>query len=127
MNEGWIKLHRKALDHWLYKENRPHTKREAWEDILLLCNHGNHKILVQGELIECKRGQSIMSLKSWANNFKWSIQKVRTFFNLLKNDNMIEVEGLRKTTRITVCKYDNYQNKQHTDNKEITHKQEYKE
>jgi len=36
---------------------------------------------------------------------------------------MIEVEGLQKTTRITICKYDDYQNKQHTDNTQTTHKQ----
>lgn len=36
---------------------------------------------------------------------------------------MIEVEGLQKTTRITICKYDDYQNKQHTDNTQITHEQ----
>jgi hypothetical protein len=128
MNQGWIKLHRKTLDHWLYTESRPHTKREAWEDMLLLCNHTDEKVLVNGELIDCKRGQSIMSLKTWAKTFKWTIQQVRTFFKLLKNDKMINTEGLRKTTRITICNYDYYQNNQQADNTEnntqITHKQQ---
>lgn len=120
MNSGWIKLYRKSMDHWLYNENRAHTKREAWEDILLLCNHDDNKSLLNGEIIECKRGQSVMSLKSWANTFKWSIQQVRTFFKLLENDSMINTEGLKYSTRITVCNYDTYQGNQQTDNRLIT-------
>jgi hypothetical protein len=121
---GWIKLYRKSLNHWLYNENRPHTRREAWEDMLLLCNHDNEKILIQGEIINCNRGQSVTSLKSWAKQFKWTIQKVRTFLKMLENDSMIEVEGLRKSTRITICNYEVYQNNQQADNKEITSKQQ---
>jgi hypothetical protein len=123
MTDGWIKLYRKSFDHWLYNESRPHTRREAWEDILLMCNHDDTKILIHGELIVCKRGQSVMSLKSWATHFKWTIQKVRTFFELLRLDSMIELEGLKKTTRITVCNYDVYQTSQHTDNTQITFEQ----
>ena len=118
--EGWIKLHRKALRHWLYNENRPHTRREAWEDMLLLCNHEDSKVLIQGELVDCKKGQSVMSLKSWAKQFKWSIQQLRTFLKLLENDSMITSEGLRKSTRITICNYDIYQDKQQANNKQIT-------
>jgi DNA replication protein DnaD len=120
MNDGWIKLYRQALDHWLYNEPRPNTRREAWEDLLLLCNHSDTKVLIHGELIDCKRGQSVMSLKSWAKQFKWSIQQVRTFFKLLEADSMIVVEGLKKTTRVTICKYDEYQNIQHTGNTQVT-------
>lgn len=64
-----------------------------------------------------------MSLKSWAKQFKWTIQQVRTFFKLLEKDLMITSEGMRKTTRITICNYESYQETQHTDNTQITHKQ----
>ncbi len=122
--EGWIKLHRKSLDHWLYNENRPHTKREAWEDILIMCNHEDNKFMINGELIHCNSGQSVMSLKSWSKQFKWSIQSTRTFFNILEKDKMIVVEGLKYSTRITVCNYDIYQKQQQTDNKLITNCQQ---
>ncbi len=115
---GWIKIYRKSLDHWLYTEPRPHTRREAWEDMLLMCNHSGKKQLINGELIECDRGQSIMSLKSWAKTFKWSVQQVRTFFSLLEKDGMINKEGLAKTTRITICNYERYQDNQQADNKQ---------
>lgn len=121
---GWVKLHRQSLDHWLYNESRPHTRREAWEDMLLLANHDDNKVMIQGELIECKSGQSVMSLKNWAKQFKWTIQQVRTFFALLQKDQMITTEGLRKTTRVTICNYVNYQKDQQTDNKQTTRKQQ---
>jgi len=113
--KGWILLHRKCLDHWLYNENRPKTRREAWEDMLLLANHSGTKIPIGNELIDCKRGQSIRSLESWAKHFKWTKSKVKRFFDLLVKDNMIETENLHKTTRITICKYDDYQNVRNRD------------
>ena len=36
MNQGWIKIHRKIKDHWLYSSNEPYTQREAWLDLLLV-------------------------------------------------------------------------------------------
>jgi hypothetical protein len=126
--EGWIKLYRSSLEHWLYIEKRPLTRREAWENMLMLVNHEDSKVLIHGNLVECKRGQSLQSLPTWADHFKWSVQKVRTFFKLLENDSMIVIEGLQKTTRLTICNYEKYQDtptdKQQTDNRQITDKQQ---
>lgn len=121
--EGWIKLHRKIAQHWIYK-NSDYVK--AWICILITVNYEDKKVLIHGELIECKRSQSLLSLLSWAKLFgkNWTIQKVRTFFELLKSDSMIITEGLPKTTRLTVCNYDDYQTEQQTDNTQITFKQQ---
>jgi hypothetical protein len=121
--EGWIKLHRKIAQHWIYK-NSDYVK--AWICILITVNYEDKKVLIHGELIECKRSQSLLSLLSWAKLFgkNWTIQKVRTFFELLKSDSMIHTEGLPKTTRLTVCNYDDYQTDQQTDNTQITFKQQ---
>lgn len=120
MENSWVKLHRESLKHWLYNENRPHTRREAWEDMLLLCNHSDEKVLIDGVLFDCKRGQSVKSMNSWANEFKWSIQQVKTFFRILRGEGMIETEGLRKSTRVTICNYEIYQDQQPADNLEKT-------
>jgi hypothetical protein len=118
--EGWIKLHRSCLDHWLYTEYRPLTRREAWETILFTVNYEPKKVIIKGQLYDCDRGQSILSLQSWAEKFVWSIQQVRTFFKLLENDNMIIVEGLQYSTRLTVCNYAIYQDLQQAANKPLT-------
>lgn len=120
---GWIKLHRTILKHWIWS-NPDYVK--AWLTILLTVNHEEAKSLIRGELIICGRGQSILSLQSWAELFgrKWSIQKVRTFFDLLKVDEMITTEGLRNTTRLTVCNYDSYQDEQQTENTQTTDREQ---
>jgi len=122
--EGWIKLHRSCRDHWLYTEYRPLTRREAWENILLSVNYEPKKTLIKGKVYECGVGQSLLSLESWAKEFVWSVQQVRTFFKLLEADGMIKTEGLQYTTRLTICNWDTYQgvvtSQKQADNKPLT-------
>jgi len=120
---GWIKIHRQIRNHWVFK-NANYFK--AWVAIILEVNHKPIKIVIEGELIECNRGQSANSLATWVKILgdDWTVQKIRTFFKLLEKDGMINTEGLRKTTRITVCNYDSYQGEQQGDNKETTNRQQ---
>jgi hypothetical protein len=122
--EGWIKLHRSFLEHWLCDEYRPLTKREAWETMLFTVNYEDKKSLIKGQLYTCERGQSLLSLQNWAEKFTWSIQNVRSFFKLLESDSMIILEGLQYTTRLTICNYDKYQDNQQTDNTPPTDEQQ---
>lgn len=123
LNEGWIKLHRKIINHWIWNDSK---YLKGWLTILINVNFEDSKVVIEKELIECNRGQSLYSLNSWCNIMGngWSIQKLRTFLKLLENDSMIKVEGLRKTTRITVIKYDDYQILQQTNNRQTTRKQQ---
>ena len=121
---GWIKVYRKIQDHWLYENKRPKTKLEAWIHILLTVNFKESKMLTRGVIYDCKRGQSLFSLQTWAKEFNWSVQSVRTFFNQLEKDEMIHTEGLQYTTRLTVCNYESYQDEstdeQQTNNTPLT-------
>lgn len=123
-NGSWIKLYRSSLDHWLFTEYRPLTRQEAWIRILLTVNYDYSKSLIKGQIYECKPGQSLLSLESWARNFVWSVQQVRTFFKLLEADGMVKTEGLQYTTRLTVCNWDSYQSivtdEEQADNKPLT-------
>lgn len=120
---GWIKLHRQIRNHWVFK-NANYFK--AWVVIISEVNHKSTKVVIEGELIECKRGQSINSLATWVKILgdDWTIQKLRTFLKLLEKDEMINTEGLRKTTRLTVCNYESYQSEQQGDNKQTTNRQQ---
>jgi hypothetical protein len=119
INDGWISLHRKLQKHWIW-DNPIYLK--AWIAILMQVNHADKKVLIQGELMECKRGQSLLSLKSWCKVLgkRWTIQKVRHFFELLKKDKIIVTKNVKISTCLTVCNYDKYQNMQHTDNTPTT-------
>ncbi|GEM_PF-2752948 len=107
--KGWIKIHRDIQDHWIFTENRVFSKYEAWTDILMTVNHESSKVLIGSYIIECARGQSLLSLDSWGRRWKWSKSSVKRFFDVLSKEKMIAVENVLKTTRITVCKYDTYQ------------------
>lgn len=105
-NAGWIKLHRKIKDHWLWRSD---NRLKWWLDIIFTVNHSDSKVLIKGQLIECKRGQSVRSLEKWARDWGVTKKSVSDFFKLLRKDLMIKTENLKITTRITVCNYDNYQ------------------
>ncbi|SMG31954.1 curlin repeat-containing protein [Sphingobacterium psychroaquaticum] len=107
--EGWIKLHRKIQGHWLFSEKRVFSKYEAWIDILVNVNHSSSKIVIGNSLIICNRGQSLLSLDSWGKRWNWNKSAVRRFLILLEDDGMIKTENVLKTTRLTVCNYDDYQ------------------
>jgi hypothetical protein len=105
MEGGWIKLYRGVKQHWLWKSG----KFQWWADILLTVNHTESKVLIRGQLYECKRGQSIRSLESWARDWNVTKKTVKAFLDLLQRDDMIRIETIQISTRITVCKYDEYQ------------------
>ncbi len=47
---------------------------------------------------------------TWAKKFGWNRSKTRRFLLLLENDSMIELKSDNKTTYLTVCNYETYQN-----------------
>ena len=104
---GWIKLYRDVQDHWIWKSD---NRFKWWIDIILTVNHADTKVLIKGKLIECKRGQSVMSLETWGKRWNVSKKTVKDFFELLQKDSMLVYEGIQISTRITVCNYDIYQN-----------------
>jgi hypothetical protein len=108
-NVGWIKLSRKFADHWLYNTGEPYTQREAWLDILLSVNYEKKKAFISNKAIICHEGQVLFSLRSWSKKWRWSTSKVRRFFEKLVEDDMIKIEGLNDTTRLTVLNWQQYQ------------------
>ena len=103
---GWILLHRKMQNHWIWQDA---NKFKCWIDILLTVNIEDKNVCIGSTIIECKRGQSLMSLDNWARRWGMSKSSVNRLFKALKMWHMIETENVMKTTRLTVCNYDSYQ------------------
>lgn len=108
MLSGWISIHRKIQDNWMWKE-KPFDKRSAWIDILLMVNHEDRKVLLGSELIEVKRGSRITSVRQLCDRWGWSNTKVNNFLKLLEEDNMVIVKSDSKKTTLTVVNYNDYQ------------------
>lgn len=110
MNQGWIKLHRSTLDHWIWQDER-HFR--WWITILLYVNHADSKFPVSGELMMCKSGESFMSIEGWMSLFRCSKPTVLKFFELLENDGMIMRKTVGKGNRrkhlLSVVNWEKYQ------------------
>lgn len=108
--QGWIKLYRKIQDNPLWTEKRVFSRAEAWIDILIEVRHDEKpaNVLIGSTLVVCNRGQCIKSLDTWALRWGWNKSAVRRFFELLQNMEQIRHESATKTTRLTVCNYDTY-------------------
>ena len=65
-NNGWIKLHRKITDSWIWNDPE---KLRAWLDILLMVNHEEHEIEFNGEIITIYPGQRLTSLAKLADRW----------------------------------------------------------
>jgi DNA replication protein DnaD len=102
---GYIKVYRSVRNHWIWEDPR---KFQWWMDILMECNHDDKKVPIGFELFDCKRGQTLHSRLEWSKRWRVDESTVRRFLTMLEADNMISTENLKKTTRITVCKYGSY-------------------
>jgi len=122
MHRGYIRHYRAVREHWLHDNANYYM---AWWDIVMLVNHEEKKLLIDGELITCKRGEALYSISTWATKLGkwWTVQKVKTFFKLLEADNMICCSGMRKTTRLSVVNYEKYNMKQPAANQQLTSSQ----
>ena len=105
--KGWVSVHRKIMNHWLWEE-KPFSRGQAWVDLLLLANHQDNKFLLGNELAEVKTGSFITSQSKLMNRWGWGNTKVRNFLKLLKEDGMINYHG-KNYTVIEILNYKNYQ------------------
>ena len=106
MKKGWICLHRCILTHWIWQDA---NRFKWWIDLLLRANNKDAKVLIDGSLMECKRGQFITSLGKLAEEWMVSRNTVRRFLDALESDTMIVRKSTHKLTQITICNYDSYQ------------------
>ena len=106
---GWIKIHRRIKENWLYPKKRIFTKLEAWIDLLIMVNHKSQKKVINNEVIEIKRGERDLSYRYLAKKWKWSHTKIKRYFTLLQKDNMIRLKKRTGQNLVSVCNYERYQ------------------
>lgn len=116
--KGWIKSYRSKFDNWT-SQNKDYYF--AWDWLLHHVNIENKKVLISSKLYIVKRGEIITSISKFGEAVGMTYQQVRTFWNLLQSDKMIIIESTSKLTRLTVCNYERYQDRQRTANAQTTH------
>jgi DNA replication protein DnaD len=114
---GWIKIFRSVKGHWVWKDP---MYFKMWIDFLMRANHKENKVLFDANLILVKRGEFITSQLKLAKEYRTSRNKIRRFLDLLEDDLMIVQNTTSKYTKITVCNYDVYQDRQPTESQQPT-------
>lgn len=108
MAKGWISVYRKITESWLWGD-KPFARGQAWIDILLMASHCDSKALINGQLIQVKRGELITSELKLSERWGWSRTKVRSFLNVLESEKMLSQKKTAKYTAINVDNYALYQ------------------
>lgn len=107
--EGWIKYHRKIINHFLFTEDRVFSKFEAWTYLLFSANHKECKVVLGNEIINLSAGEFVTSQLKLMELFRWSKSKLRGFLLLLEKENMILIRSDKKKTTISIVNYSSYQ------------------
>lgn len=112
-SQGWIAVDRKIFDNLIWKNEDPFDRRSAWIDLLLLVNHTDNKVLINGKVETVKRGQRITSILFLAQRWRWSRTKTKAFLKMLEAEGMIILDvQAKKKTIITITNYSKYQDMQ---------------
>ncbi len=111
---GWIKIHRTLEGHWIYEDNE---YLGAWAKLLMFVNHTPNPWLCKksGKLVPVARGQKATCWRSLCKLFGWGMFKTRRFMECLETDQMITLKAERHYSILTICKYNEYQDKEAED------------
>ena len=105
-SNGWIKLHRKLTDSWIWKDPE---KLRAWIDILLMVNHEDKKIEFNGRMVMVERGSRFTSIEKLAARWGWNRKRVMRFLGQLESADMVTTKRTPSGTTIKVRNYGKYQ------------------
>jgi len=105
---GWIKVHRSLLDHWIF-EQEPLSTLGAWIDLLLMVNYKPGKFCIGNKLIDVQRGSTITSIVKLASRWRRGRKWVSRFLDNLEKDEIISQKRDNRFTVITICNYSKFQ------------------
>jgi len=124
MKSGYIALHRKIQDNFLWREKRVFSKAEAWIDLLMETRWKTEpkEFVIKNKRLVCNYGECLYSLETWARRWGWNKTKVRRVLDLFQKCSMIEYKNETVTVRIRVCNYERYDIKRNDFDSEVKRK-----
>lgn len=103
---GWIKLQRDIMDHWIAQDNE---YLAVWVRMLAEANFNDRKTVINGALVEVKRGQLVFGLDSYSEKTGVSVRRLRKLLELLESDRMIDRQKSNKFSLISIVNYAKHQ------------------
>lgn len=126
MEQGFIVLHRKLSENWLWL-SEPFSKAQAWIDLLLLANHTEGCFFIRGVKVIIKRGHVGKSEENLSQRWKWSRGKVRAFLKMLETEQQIKQHRSSVLNTIQILNYDLYQKLDNRKDKKKTTERQQKD
>lgn len=117
MSQGWVSLHRKILENWIY-DDAEYLK--IWITMLLKASHREHRQLIGNKLETLQIGQFVFGRIEWSKSLKikeWKLQKATQLFC---TDGMIEL--VKQTNKYSIYEIKNYIEYQHQEQQQETFK-----
>jgi hypothetical protein len=112
-NNGWVLLHREIRQWEWYKDS---NMVHLFIHLLVSANFKDGK----WKGVEIKRGQLLTGLNALNEVTGISIRTLRTCLSKLERTGEIARKSTSKFSIITICNYDEYQNKQEATDKQVT-------
>lgn len=110
ISNGWIKLHREILDHWVYDDPE---KLKIWITLLSKASHKKRKVPINYQVIDIKPGELIFGTIKFAEAIGVSRDKLYKTVKMFEKDGMIEYDTTtykNKFSIIRVLNWEKYQN-----------------
>ena len=110
MNNGYVRLYRSMLDHWVWKD-KPFANGQAWNELILLVAWKEHKS-PYGQVI--MRGEIHTSQRWLGKRWGWGRKRVRSFLAELIKEKMITVvsqknRGIDSGIRLYINNFERFQ------------------
>lgn len=110
--EGWVKIYRKLKEwQWYHLSEMVHL----FIHLLIEANHEDK--MWRGT--EIKRGQCIVGREELSRQTGISEQTIRTCLKRLKSTSEITIKSTNRFSIVTICNYDDYQDKDNDTNQQI--------
>jgi hypothetical protein len=109
-NDEYITVPLKFFDSYLFNEERPKTRSEAFLDLVARASRKAETRYVQDQKVSLKRGDQVASLRYLAERWTWGKNKVAAFLDDLVKERLITKGTAEGTTQtiVTICKYERF-------------------
>lgn len=105
--DGWIKLHRKALENPVVCKDAEYLA--VWVYLLLKATHGDYPVLFRGQKTVLRSGQLITGRKKISEHLKIGESKVNRILQTFKAEQQIEQLTSNRNSLITIVNWEIYQ------------------
>lgn len=104
--QGWIKMPREIMNHWLWLDAR---KLQMWMAMVFMAQYEARKtVMVDNVEVTLYRGDFFMSLRKLAQRLGCSKNTLQTFLRVLESQGMISRITMHKITIISILDFDLY-------------------